>query len=195
MSFYVVEEEIERSVDILKKGKNLLYPTDTVWGLGCDAFNLQAIKKICEIKNRNLSKSMIVLVESMDRLHQLVGKIPHFTKKIILDNFIKNEKPITIVYENTKKIASNFFRQDNTLAVRLTHDPFCICLIQNLDRPIISTSANLSGFVTPKSFSEINPFILNKTDYVVNFRREEKVNYRSSSIIKIVSNQIKILRD
>ncbi|WP_341659183.1 L-threonylcarbamoyladenylate synthase [Blattabacterium cuenoti] len=195
MSFYVVEEEIERSVDILKKGKNLLYPTDTVWGLGCDAFNLQAIKKICEIKNRNFSKSMIVLVESMDRLHQLVGKIPHFTKKIILDNFLKKEKPITIVYENTKKIASNFFRQDNTLAVRLTHDPFCICLIQNLDRPIISTSANLSGFVAPKSFSEIHPFILNKTDYVVNFRREEKVNYRSSSIIKIVSNQVKILRD
>ncbi|WP_341661793.1 L-threonylcarbamoyladenylate synthase [Blattabacterium cuenoti] len=194
MSFYVVEE-IEKSVDILKKGKNLLYPTDTVWGLGCDAFNLQAIKKICEIKNRNLSKSMIVLVESMDRLYQLVGEIPHFTKKIILDNFLKKEKPITIVYENTKKIASNFFRKDNTLAVRLTHDPFCIGLIQNLDRPIISTSANFSGFVTPKSFSEINPFILNKTDYVVNFRREEKVNYRSSSIIKIVSNQVKILRD
>ncbi|WP_341662827.1 L-threonylcarbamoyladenylate synthase [Blattabacterium cuenoti] len=196
MSFYVVEE-IERSVDILKKGKNLLYPTDTVWGLGCDAFNLQAIKRICEIKNRNIYKSMIVLVESMDRLHQLVGEIPHFTKKIILDNFLKKEKPITIVYENTKKIASNFFRKDNTLAVRLTHDPFCICLIKNLDRPIISTSANLSGFVTPKSFSEINPFILNKTDYVVNFRREEKGNdrYRSSSIIKIVSDQVKILRD
>ncbi|BAR91929.1 L-threonylcarbamoyladenylate synthase [Blattabacterium cuenoti] len=193
MSFYV--EEIERSVNILRKGKNLLYPTDTVWGLGCDAFNLQAIKKICEIKNRNFYKSMIVLVESMDRLHQLVGKIPHFTKKIILDNFVKKEKPITIVYENTKKIASNFFRQDKTLAVRLTHDPFCICLIQKLDRPIISTSANLSGFITPKSFSEIHPFILNKTDYVVNFRRGEKMNNRSSSIIKIVSDQVKILRE
>ncbi|BAM99472.1 L-threonylcarbamoyladenylate synthase [Blattabacterium cuenoti] len=193
MSFYV--EEIERSVNILRKGKNLLYPTDTVWGLGCDAFNLQAIKRICEIKNRNFYKSMIVLVESMDRLHQLVGKIPHFTKKIILDNFVKKEKPITIVYENTKKIASNFFRQDKTLAVRLTHDPFCICLIQNLDRPIISTSANFSGFITPKSFSEIHPFILNKTDYVVNFRREEKMNNRSSSIIKIESDQVKILRE
>ncbi|WP_185852294.1 L-threonylcarbamoyladenylate synthase [Blattabacterium cuenoti] len=191
MSFYV---EIEKSVDILKKGKNLLYPTDTVWGLGCDAFNIQAIKKICEIKNRDISKSMILLVESMDRLHQLVGKISLFTKKIILNNLVKKDKPITIVYENTKKIASNFFRQDNTLAVRLTYDPFCTCLIKNLDRPIISTSANLSGFVTPKSFSEISPYILNKTDYVVNFRREEKANYSSSSIIKVVYNKIKILR-
>lgn len=193
MSFDV---EIEKSVNILKKGKSLLYPTDTVWGLGCDAFNIQAIKKIYKIKNRNTSKSMIFLVESMDRLHQLVGEISHFTRRIIVDNIIKKGKPITVIYENTKKIAYNFFSQDNnnTLAVRLTYDPFCICLIRNLDRPIISTSANLSGFVTPKSFSEISPLILSQTDYVVNFRREEKANYTNSSIIKIVSNQIKILR-
>ncbi|WP_185860867.1 L-threonylcarbamoyladenylate synthase [Blattabacterium cuenoti] len=191
MSFNV---EIEKSVDILKKGKSLLYPTDTVWGLGCDAFNIQAIKKIYEIKNRNIYKSMILLVESLDRLSQLVGKISFLTKRIIVENIIKKDKPITIVYENTKKIASNFFIQDNTLAIRLTHDPFCICLIKNLDRPIISTSANLSGLVTPKSFSEISPSILNKTDYVVNFRRKEKAKYSSSSIIKIVSNQVKILR-
>jgi Sua5/YciO/YrdC/YwlC family protein len=187
-------EEIKKSVDILKKGKILLYPTDTVWGLGCDAFNIQAIKKICKIKNRSIHKSMIILVENMDRLYQLVGKISNFTEKIISDNFLKKEKPITIVYKNTKVIASNFFRQDNTLAVRLTYDPFCICLIQNLNRPIISTSANFSGFSTPKSFSEIHPSILSNTDYVVNFRREEKANYSGSSIIKIVSNHIKILR-
>ncbi|WP_185849376.1 L-threonylcarbamoyladenylate synthase [Blattabacterium cuenoti] len=191
MSFYV---EIEKSIEILKKGKSLLYPTDTVWGLGCDAFNIQAIKKICEIKNRSIYKSMIILVESMDRLHQLVGTISNFTKRIIVDNFIRKDKPITIIYENTKKIATNFFRKDNTLAVRLTYDPFCTCLIRNFDRPIISTSANFSGFFPPKSFSEIHPYILRKTDYVVNFRREEKANYSGSSIIKIGSNQVKILR-
>ncbi|AGW86219.1 tRNA threonylcarbamoyladenosine biosynthesis protein RimN [Blattabacterium sp. (Nauphoeta cinerea)] len=191
MSFY---GEIEKSVEILKKGKVLLHPTDTVWGLGCDAFNIQAIKKICEIKNRNISKSMILLVESMDRLHQLVGKISFFTQKIIFDNLVKKDKPITIVYENEKKMASHFFKKDRTLAVRLTYDPFCICLIRNLDRPIVSTSANLSGFVSPKSFSEISPSILDKTDYVVNFRREEKAIYSGSSIIKIVANQVKILR-
>ncbi|WP_185863400.1 L-threonylcarbamoyladenylate synthase [Blattabacterium cuenoti] len=191
MSFY---GEIEKSVKILKKGKVLLYPTDTVWGLGCDAFNIQAIKKICKIKNRNIYKSMILLVESIDRLHQLVGKISFFTQKIIFDNLVKKDKPITIVYENVKKMESNFFKPYSTLAVRLTYDPFCICLIRNLDRPIVSTSANLSGFVSPKSFSEISPSILYKTDYVVNFRREEKAIYSGSSIIKIVDNQVKILR-
>ncbi|WP_185871793.1 L-threonylcarbamoyladenylate synthase [Blattabacterium cuenoti] len=191
MSFQI---EIEKSVDILKKGKNILYPTDTIWGLGCDAFNIQAIQKICEIKNRNICKSMIVLVESIDRLHQLVGKISDFTRRIIINNLVKKDKPITIVYKNTKKIASNFFRQDNTLAIRLTYDPFCIGLIRKLDRPIISTSANFSGFMTPKSFSEINPAILSRTDYIVNFRRKEKPNYSASSIIKIVSNKVKILR-
>ncbi|WP_185858104.1 L-threonylcarbamoyladenylate synthase [Blattabacterium cuenoti] len=191
MSFYI---ELEKSVNILKRGKSLLYPTDTVWGLGCDAYNMQAIKKICEIKNRNIHQSMIVLVENMDRLHQLVGKISTFTKKKIVDNFLKEEKPITIVYENAKKIASNFFRKDNTLAVRLTYDPFCVYLIRNLNRPIVSTSANLSGCITPKSFSEISPCILRKTDYIVNFRREEKAKYSNSSIIKIEYNQVKILR-
>ncbi|WP_256379516.1 L-threonylcarbamoyladenylate synthase [Blattabacterium sp. DPU] len=88
MSFY---EEIEKGVDILKKGKNLLYPTDTVWGLGCDAYNIQAIRKICEIKNRSISKPMIVLVESMDRLHQLVGEVSFFTKRIISDNLVKKK--------------------------------------------------------------------------------------------------------
>ncbi|WP_185861420.1 L-threonylcarbamoyladenylate synthase [Blattabacterium cuenoti] len=192
MSFQI---EIKKSVDILKKGKILLYPTDTVWGLGCDAFNMQAIKKICKIKNRNIFKSMILLVESMDRLCQLVGKISFFTQTIILDNLVKQEKPITIVYDNIKKIKSNFIRKDNTLAVRLTYDPFCIFLIRNLDKPIISTSANFSGFMTPKSFSEIHPYIIRKTDYVVNFRREEKAIYSGSSIIKVVSDHnIKILR-
>ncbi|WP_185872365.1 L-threonylcarbamoyladenylate synthase [Blattabacterium cuenoti] len=191
MSFY---KEIEKSVYTLKNGNVLLYPTDTIWGLGCDAFNMQAIKKIYKIKNRTFSKSMIVLVESMDRLHQLVGLITNFTRKIIIDNITKKNKPITIVYDNVNKIAYNLLSINNTLAVRLTYDPFCICLIKNLDRPIISTSANLSGFYSPKSFYEINPFILNKIDYSVNFRRKKISNYNSSSIIKIVSGKVKILR-
>ncbi|WP_185859462.1 L-threonylcarbamoyladenylate synthase [Blattabacterium cuenoti] len=191
MSFH---EEIEKSVEILKKGKSLLYPTDTVWGLGCDAFNIQAIRKICKIKNRTFSKSMIVLVEKMDRLRQLVGEITDFTRKIIVDNIAKKNKPITIVYDHVNQIASNLLKKDNTLAVRLTYDPFCVCLIRNFDRPIISTSANLSGFSTPKSFSEISPSILKRIDYAVNFRREKRANYSSSSIIKIVSDKVKILR-
>lgn len=191
MFFY---EEIEKSVKILKKGKSLLYPTDTVWGLGCDAFNIKAIEKIYKIKNRSFSKSMILLVESMDRLCELVEEIPFFVKKLLQENHRK--KPITIVYDNPKKIVSklNPKAKDNTLAIRLTMDPFCSRLIRNLDRPIISTSANLSGFPTPKSFCEISSSILNKIDYAVNFRRKEISSYSSSSILKIVSNKVKILR-
>ncbi|WP_185862839.1 L-threonylcarbamoyladenylate synthase [Blattabacterium cuenoti] len=189
MSFY---EEIEKSVKILKKGKSLLYPTDTVWGLGCDAFNIKAIEKIYKIKNRSFSKTMILLVESMDRLCELVEEIPFFVKKILQENHRK--KPITIVYENPRKIVSKLNTKDNTLAIRLTMDPFCSRLIQNLDRPIISTSANLSGFPTPKSFDEISPSILNNIDYAVNLRRKEISSYSSSSILKIVSNKVKILR-
>ncbi|WP_185858670.1 L-threonylcarbamoyladenylate synthase [Blattabacterium cuenoti] len=191
MSF---DEEIEKSVDILKKGKNLLYPTDTVWGIGCEAFNIHAINKIYRIKNRNCSKSMIILVESIDRLHQLVEYVSDFTIKILIDNFEKNKKPITIVYDHIRQIASSILNKENTLAIRLTNDSFCSCLIQNLDKPIISTSANLSGFSSPQYFSEISPSILSQVDYAVNLRRKEKAHYRNSSIIKIVSNKVKILR-
>ncbi|WP_185876979.1 L-threonylcarbamoyladenylate synthase [Blattabacterium cuenoti] len=189
MCFY---KEIEKSVDILKKGKILLYPTDTIWGLGCDAFNIQAIKKLYQIKNRSLSKPMIILVENMDRLCNLVGKISNFVGKIIINN--KKRKPITIIYDNVSNVIFNLLNGVNTLAVRLTYDPFCVCLIKNLNKPIISTSANLSGFPSPKSFSDISSFILKKIDYAVEFRREEISNYSNSRIIKIVSDKIKILR-
>ncbi|WP_185855647.1 L-threonylcarbamoyladenylate synthase [Blattabacterium cuenoti] len=191
-----LKKEIDNSVSFLKKGKSLLYPTDTVWGLGCDAFNEDAVKKIYEIKNRNYSKSMILLVESMNRLSELVGKIPDFTKKIIYENFVRNKKPITIVYEVQKNIKYDFLveKPKRTLAVRLTHDFFCTCLIKNLNRPIISTSANLSGFDSPESFYDINPYILGKIDYSVNIRRKERAFYKNSMILKILSDKIKIIR-
>ncbi|AER40507.1 MAG: threonylcarbamoyl-AMP synthase [Flavobacteriales bacterium] len=191
MSFH---KEIEISVKILKKGKVLLYPTDTVWGLGCDAFNLNAIEKIYKIKNRDISKSMIVLVEKIDRLYELIERIPNLVKRIIQDNHIKRKKPITIVYDNPSKKIYNLLIRDNTLAIRLTNDLFCNSLIKELDRPIVSTSANLSGFQNPKYFSDIHPSILSKIDYAVNFRRKEKSRYNHSSIIKIISNKVKILR-
>ncbi|WP_185873986.1 L-threonylcarbamoyladenylate synthase [Blattabacterium cuenoti] len=189
------DEEIEKSTNFLKKGKILLYPTDTVWGLGCDIFNLKSIEKIYKIKNRNFSKSMIILVESMDRLYELVKDIPDIVIEI-LKNYHNKKKPITIVYENPRKIIYNCLKNniDNTVAIRLTMDPFCTRLIHHLNRPIVSTSANLSGDTTPHSFSEINPDILNKIDYAVNFRRKEKAIYSNSSILKIVSNKVKIIR-
>ncbi|WP_317168512.1 L-threonylcarbamoyladenylate synthase [Blattabacterium cuenoti] len=185
--------EIEQSVKILNQGKSLLYPTDTVWGLGCDPFNIQAVKKIYKIKNRKLFKPMIILVENINRLHDLITFIPNKLMKLLEQNI---NKPMTIIYDNPRKIISNciFIKHDKTLAIRITMDTFCYNLIKNLDKPLISTSANLSGDPTPKSFSEIHPSILNKIDYAVNFRRQEKSMYNESSIIKLVSNQITILR-
>ncbi|WP_185865151.1 L-threonylcarbamoyladenylate synthase [Blattabacterium cuenoti] len=191
MSF---SKEIEKSLKILKKGKILLYPTDTVWGLGCDAFNINAIKKIYEIKKRNHIKSMIILVDNINRLRNLVGNITDFTKKIILDNFINQQKPITIVYNNIKNNLIKFIHNKNKLAIRLTHDSFCNCLIKELNRPIVSTSANFSGGKTPMKFKEINPIILNSIDYAVNLRRNEKSIYNGSKIIEINSNNFNILR-
>ncbi|WP_185878023.1 L-threonylcarbamoyladenylate synthase [Blattabacterium cuenoti] len=192
MSFQI---EITKSINFLKRGKILLYPTDTVWGLGCDAFNINAINKIYKIKKRNSFKPMIFLVESINRLQNLVGKLSDFTKQIILENYKK--KPITIIYQFKKNYKNKTLYKlsyNKTLAVRLTYDIFCSNLIKKLNKPIISTSANISGCITPKSFSEIDPQILKNVDYIVNFRRKEKSVYDSSKIIKINSNKIKILR-
>ncbi|WP_185868629.1 L-threonylcarbamoyladenylate synthase [Blattabacterium cuenoti] len=193
MSFY--KKEVNKSIYFLKIGKILLYPTDTIWGIGCDAFNEKSVQKIYTIKNRDPNKSMILLVESIDRLCGLVGEISDFTRNMISYNHIRyKKKPITIIYEIKKNIKYNFLIRNHSLAIRLTHDPFCKLLIKNLNRPIISTSANLSGSTSPQSFNDINPCILNKIDYAVNLKRKEKSLYNHSMIMKIQSNQIKILR-
>ncbi len=193
MGFY---KEIERSVYILKNGKSLLYPTDTVWALGCDAFNKQAINNIYKIKYRDLSKTMILLVDNIYRLYELVGDISPFIKKVILYNLKQKTQPITVVYrvKNNKIFRNLIKKNDNTLAVRVTYDPFCIRLIKKLDKPIISTSANLSGFSSPKSFKEINSYIIKNIDYAVNYKRYKQSIYNHSKIIKIFSKKIKILR-
>ncbi|WP_185883062.1 L-threonylcarbamoyladenylate synthase [Blattabacterium cuenoti] len=189
------QDEVDQSVKFLKNGKNILYPTDTVWGIGCDAFDINAVKKIYRIKNRSFSKPMIILVDKIDRLYELLGKkISIFTQQLILYNDQINQKPITIIYQVKKRIFDKFFYKGNTLAIRLTHDPFCKCLIQKLNRPIISTSANISGFNTPKSFSEIAPYILSNIDYAVKLKRKEKAHHKNSQIIQILSNRIKIFR-
>lgn len=190
--------EIEKSIKILKKGKVLLYPTDTIWGLGCDPFNINAIKNIYKIKKRRTDKNIILLVDEITRINYIIGKkVPFFIKEFILVNKIKKNKPITIIYDINKKnkLPKFFTKGKNTVAIRVTHDLFCSCLIKKLDKPIISTSANISGFSSPICFSEINLLILKNADYVVNIRRKEKSKYRNSKIIQFLSSKkIKILR-
>lgn len=183
--------EIPHIIDILKNGGTLLYPTDTIWGLGCDARNIDAVKKIFEIKKRDSQKSMIILVESEKRLQDLV-EVPEMAWEII----DLSEKPITIVYESPKSLPKELLAEDGSIGIRLVKNDFCKRLITKLNSPLVSTSANLSGAKSPLRFSDISPEIVNAVDYAVQDFRNEISKYTGSSVIKIwKDNRIKILRE
>lgn len=175
---------------VLHDGKTILYPTDTVWGLGCDATNKEAVQKIYSIKNREESKSLIILVSSIAMLKEFVSDIP--VKALNILESATN--PTTIIYHNPKGLASNTIASDNTIAIRIPDSEFCIEMIDLFGKPIVSTSANISGEPTPKSFSEISEGILNSVDYVVNLQ-QDKVNEKSSTILKIDGDDIIVIRE
>jgi len=177
-------------ISCLKQEKTILYPTDTVWGLGCDATNEEAVKKIYQLKNREESKSLIILVDSIEMLKKYVGNIP----KKALEILKTSKKPTTIIYNGPKGLAPNTIASDNTIAIRIPQDEFCIQLIKEFGKPIVSTSANVSGEPTPKSFSEISQAILKSVDYVVNLH-QDKVAEKSSTILKIEGEAIIVIRE
>lgn len=173
----------------LNDHKTILYPTDTVWGLGCDATSVLAVKKIFNLKNREENKSLIVLVSSIHMLKKYVS-VP----KKVIQVLKSTKKPTTIIYNNPKNIAANIINKaDNTLAVRIVQDDFCRKLIKRYGKPIVSTSANKSGDPTPKSFSEIDNAILKSVDYVVNLHKE-KITAKSSTILKIEGDNVITIR-
>ncbi|MCH2033004.1 MAG: threonylcarbamoyl-AMP synthase [Tenacibaculum sp.] len=181
---------IEETLEHLENGNTILYPTDTVWGLGCDATNSDAVKEIYKIKNREESKSLIVLVNSLKMLQEYVN-VP--TQVVEILN--KAVKPTTIIYSNPKGIAANIInKQDNTLAIRIVQNDFCEDLIEKFGKPIVSTSANVSGNPTPKSFSEVEQAILDSVDYIVNLQ-QDKVSEKSSTILKIEGEEIIVIRE
>lgn len=176
-------------VRILSLGKTILYPTDTVWGLGCDATNIDAVAKIFELKNRVESKSLVVLVSSIEMLGFYVDKVPQKA----IDIIASTKQPTTIIYNNPKGLAANAIATDNTIAIRIPSHHYCLDLINKFGKPIISTSANISGEPTPKSFSEISQPILEGVDYVVNLE-QEKITNKSSTILKLVGDDIEVIR-
>lgn len=178
-------------VKILKESKTILYPTDTVWGLGCDATDPKAVQKIYQLKNREESKSLIVLVDSLEMLQNYVGSIPPKIFTILKES----NKPTTIIYKYSKGLAKNTIAADKTVAIRIPKDDFCRDLIREFGKPIVSTSANRSGAPTPKTFSEIAPAILDTVDYIVNLRQDE-IASKSSTILRINENdEIEVLRE
>ena len=180
---------LNQSIEALLNSQVILYPTDTVWGLGCDATNIDAVAKIFKLKNRVESKSLVVLVSSMEMLRTYVDTVPQKA----IDIISKTKKPTTIIYSNPKGLAANAIALDNTIAIRIPSHDYCLEIINKLGKPIISTSANISGESTPKSFSEISLPILEGVDYVVNLE-QDKITDKSSTILKLVGNDIEVIR-
>ena len=180
---------LNKSVDILEKGNSLLYPTDTVWGIGCDATNELAVSKIYAIKQREESKSLIVLVSSVEMLQKYVDDV---SNKLI--DFINQQtRPTTIIYKNPENLAINTIAKDGTIAIRIVTSGFVHDLIQDFGKPIVSTSANISGEVTPSEFKAISKDILNSVDFVVNLPLESN-HSKPSIIVKFVDDKIEVLR-
>lgn len=173
-----MEEEITQSLKILQDGGVILYPTDTIWGLGCDATNPDAIQKIYNIKQRKESKALITLVSDKKMLKKLTDSVP--------DTDITSD-PTTVIYQNIEGLSDNLLAEDGTAAIRIVQDNFCKQLIEIFGKAIVSTSANISGTKSPKQFSDITDDIINNADYIVNLKKKER-RENSSRIIKIEKN-------
>lgn len=185
-----INKEVFEAFEVIKNGGVILYPTDTVWGLGCDATNEEAVKKIYAIKKRAESKSMICLVNGDRLLFQVFRNIP----QVAFDILDCAEKPTTLVLDHPQVVAKNIIAEDDSLGIRIVTTPFCFKLIERMKKPLVSTSANISGAPTPTQFSDISPEIINAVDYVVKLD-QNKINKKSSTVIKLTNDaQVKILR-
>ena len=185
-----INQEIQNAYEIIQKGGIILYPTDTVWGIGCDATNAEAVAKIYKLKKRAETQSMIVLMNGEKMIYNVFKEIPEVAWQII----DLSENPTTLVLDKPRNVAPNLIAPDQTLGIRIVKEPFCFKLMEKMKKPLVSTSANISGQPTPKSFKEISPEIIKGVDYVVNLHRE-KIAGKPSTIIKLTSDsQVKVIR-
>lgn len=184
--------DVIAALEVLRKGGIILYPTDTIWGIGCDATNAEAVKRIYEIKQREDSKSMLVLLENPNLMLGYIEEMP----EVAWDLIEFAEKPTTIIYDGAKNLAANLIAEDGSIGIRITKEAFTQKLIQRFRKPIVSTSANISGEPSPGNFSEISEAIKSRVDYIVSYRQHEKSNPAPSSIIKLgATGLIKIIRE
>ena len=201
------KEDLQQALQVLRSGGIIVYPTDTVWGIGCDATNVEAVKRIYALKQREDSKSMLVLLDSAAKLNYYVD-VPEAAEMLLgvqnTDRFadgaqtdLQDEptKPMTIIYPNARHLAQNLIAEDGSIGIRITSEPFSQALCAQLKRPIVSTSANISGHTSARFFHEIEQAILEGADYVCLFRREDETPHQPSTIIKInADNSFKIIR-
>lgn len=186
-----MQEDIKKAIEILKSGGIILYPTDTIWGIGCDATNEEAVKRIYELKQRDDSKSMLVLLDNPVKLQAYVQEVPD----IAWDLIDLTDKPLTIIYEGAKNLAVNLIAPDGSIGIRITDELFSRDLCKQFRKPIVSTSANISGDPSPARYSKISPAIKNGVDYVVKYRQKENVEVKPSGILRLGKNgTIQIIR-
>jgi L-threonylcarbamoyladenylate synthase len=184
-------EEVKKTLTFLKSGKVILYPTDTIWGIGCDATLPKSVEKVYKIKQRFESKSMIILLDDAVKLAKYVEKVPSLAYDLI-DRY---REPLTVIYPKARNLAKNIIAEDGTIAIRIVRDEFCRQLISELDRPLVSTSANISGQPAPITFSKISDEIKKGVDYIVNYNQDVIIRTKPSTIIRMLeSGEFEVIR-
>ena len=176
-----MHNDITKALETLKKGGVILYPTDTIWGIGCDATNVEAVQRIYRIKKREDSKSLLVLMENPTLLDRYVDDVP----EVAWDLVEISTTPLTVIYPNAKNLAKNLIAEDGSIGIRFTKEEFTSKLLQRFRKPLVSTSANISGEKSPAFFDEISEEIKNQVDYIVEYRQDDQIPAQASSIIKL----------
>lgn len=198
------KEDLAEALRVLRNGGIIVYPTDTVWGIGCDATNAEAVQKIYRLKQREDSKSMLVLLDSEAKLNYYIAEVPEAAWTLLEASDYSEEsdyseysdqKPLTLIYPGARNIAPNLLAEDGSIGIRITNEPFTKALCAQLKHPIVSTSANISGHPTAHFYKEIEKEILEGADYVCRFRREDECPHEPSTIIKLnADGTFKIIR-
>jgi len=184
-------DDIIKALEVLRSGGVILYPTDTIWGIGCDATNPAAVNRIYEIKQRQDAKSMLVLMENPNLLNSYISEVPEIAWELI----DVADTPLTIIYPGAKNLAANLLAKDGSIGIRITNEAFTQQLIQRFRKPVVSTSANISGQKSPQNFAEISDEIKKSVDFIVNFRQDDLSISNPSGIIKLgVGGQIEVIR-
>lgn len=187
----IIDTALAEALEVLKRGGVILYPTDTVWGIGCDATNEAAVARVFEIKRRSEAKSLVLLACDLDMVAKHIKVIP----PIAIDLVEVNDAPMTIIYPGAQYLAPNAVAEDGSVGIRIPLNEFCVKLVRKLRRPLVSTSANISGEPTPSCFVEISPEIVEAVDYVVPAALERESTGRASQIIKLgLRGEVEILR-
>ncbi|NDW09340.1 L-threonylcarbamoyladenylate synthase [Dysgonomonas sp. 520] len=184
-------EDIKKACEVMMSGGIILYPTDTIWGIGCDATNESAVRKVYELKRRTDSKALIVLLDNPVKLDYYISDVP----SIAWDLIEVSDKPLTVIYDGGRNLAPNLIAEDGSIGIRITQEKFSQELCRRFRKAIVSTSANISGEASPSNFDEISDEVKKGVDYIVNYRQDDSTSHKSSSIIKLgKSGEVQIIR-